>query len=151
VNDVLNEIVPAMEASSITLERDLGTVKAKVFAMDIECVTINLLTNAYFFAKQSSRERRVVVRLRSKKSQNRRGFDLIVADSGPGVAKAIRERVWDPLFTTKTDDSGREIGTGLGLSLVNSVVQDMEGTRSIDQDPELRGARFAVWFPDAGA
>jgi signal transduction histidine kinase len=148
---VLDEIVPAMEASSITLSRDLVTVKAKVFAMDIECVTINLLTNAYYFSKQSSRERCVVVTLRPRKSQGRRGFDLVVADSGPGVAKAIRERIWDPLFTTKTDDSGKEIGTGLGLALVNAVVQDMEGTRSIDVDPKLKGARFSVWFPDAGA
>jgi signal transduction histidine kinase len=151
VNDVLDEIVPAMEASSITLDRDLETVRAKVFAMDIECVTINLLTNAYYFSKQSSRERCVVVRLRPRKDQGRRGFDLVVADSGPGVAKAIRERIWDPLFTTKTDDSGKEIGTGLGLALVNAVVQDMEGTRNIDEDPKLKGARFAIWFPDAGA
>ena len=119
--------------------------------MDIECVTINLLTNAYYFAKQSSRERCVVVTLQPRKSQGRRGFDLVVADSGPGVAKAIRDRIWDPLFTTKTDDSGKEIGTGLGLALVNAVVQDMEGTRTIDQDPKLKGARFSVWFPDAGA
>lgn len=151
VNEVLDEIVPAMEASSITLSRDLETVRAKVFAMDIECVTINLLTNAYYFSKQSSRERCVVVTLRPRKSQGRRGFDLVVADSGPGVAKAIRERIWDPLFTTKTDDSGKEIGTGLGLALVNAVVQDMEGSRNIDVDPKLKGARFSVWFPDAGA
>jgi signal transduction histidine kinase len=151
VNDVLDEIVPAMEASSITLGRDLETVKAKVFAMDIECVTINLLTNAYYFSKQSSRERCVVVRLRPRGNQGRRGFDLVVSDSGPGVGKAIRDRIWDPLFTTKTDDSGKEIGTGLGLALVNAVVQDMEGTRHIDEDPKLKGARFAVWFPDAGA
>lgn len=151
VNALLDEILPAMEASSITLTRDIVQVKAKVFAMDIECVTINLLTNAYDFCKQSSRERSVLVRLQSRKNQDRRGFDLIVGDSGPGVAKAIRERIWDPLFTTKTDDTGKEIGTGLGLALVNAVVHDMEGTRSVDTDPNLKGARFSIWFPDAGA
>jgi signal transduction histidine kinase len=151
VNEVLDEILPALEASSITLGRDLEPVKAKVFAMDIECVTINLLTNAYYFSKQSTRERRVVVKVQSQISQNRRGFDLIVADSGPGVSNPNRDRIWDPLFTTKTDDKGREIGTGLGLALVNSVVQDMEGTRAIDRDPKLGGARFTIWFPDAGA
>ncbi|HEY6349553.1 MAG TPA: ATP-binding protein [Candidatus Angelobacter sp.] len=151
INEVLNEILPAMEASSIAMVRDLEPIKAKVFAMDIECVTINLLTNAYYFCKQSSRDRKVIVRLKSRKNEERRGFDLIVADSGPGVAKSIRERIWDPLFTTKTDDTGKEIGTGLGLALVNAVVQDMEGTRAVDQDPKLGGARFSVWFPDAGA
>jgi signal transduction histidine kinase len=151
VDKLLDEIVPAMEASSITLQRDLSTVRARVFAMDIECVTINLLTNAYYFSKQSSRERCVAVTLRPRKNLGRRGFDVVVADSGPSVAAAIRDRIWDPLFTTKTDDSGKEIGTGLGLALVNAVVQDMEGTRSVEQDPRLKGALFRVWFPVAGA
>jgi len=151
VNELLDEIVLAMEASSLTLERYLDTVKARIFAMDIECVTINLLIDAYYFSKQSSREKRVEVTLRPRRNLDRRGFDLVVADSGPGIANAIRDRIWDPLFTTKTDDSGKEIGTGLGLALVNAVVQDMEGTRSVERDTKLKGARFTVWFPDAGA
>ena len=92
-----------------------------------------------------------MVRLRAKRSHERRGFEIWVADSGPGVAKDIRERVWDPLFTTKTDDSGKAVGTGLGLALVNAVVQDTEGARGVDRDPKLGGARFTVWLPDAGA
>lgn len=151
VADVLDEMEPAMEASSINLRRDLKDVRTKVFAMDVECVIINLLTNAYYFTKQSSRERQVVVSLGPRMMQGRRGFDLVVADSGPGIAKAIRDRIWDPLFTTKTDDSGKEIGTGLGLALINAVVQDTEGMRSITSDSELGGARFTIWFPDAGA
>jgi signal transduction histidine kinase len=148
---VLDEILPAMEASSITLSRDLETVKAKVFAMDVECVVINLLTNAYYFSKQSSRDRRVSVRLKPKVNYSRRGFELVVADSGPGVARGIKDRIWDPLFTTKTDEGGKSIGTGLGLALVNAVVQDTEGVRAVDDDPKLGGARFTVWLPDAGA
>jgi signal transduction histidine kinase len=151
VSDVLDEIVPAMEASSITLSRELESVRAKGFAMDVECVVINLLTNAYYFSKQSSRDRRVSVKLASRTNHGRRGFDLVVADSGPGVAKGIRDRIWDPLFTTKTDDSGKAIGTGLGLALVNAVVQDTEGTRAVDKDPRLGGARVSVWLPDARA
>jgi signal transduction histidine kinase len=148
---VLDEILPAMEASSITLSRELETVKAKIFAMDVECVVINLLTNAYYFSKQSARDRRVAVRLRSKSTSGRRGFDIIVSDSGPGIAKGIQDRVWDPLFTTKTDDSGKAVGTGLGLALVNAVVLDTEGARAVDVDSKLGGARFSVWLPDAGA
>jgi signal transduction histidine kinase len=151
VTAVLDEILPAMEASSITLSRELESVKARLFAMDVECVIINLLTNAYYFSKQSARDRRVAVRLRGKTRQGRRGFELIVADSGPSVAPSIRDRVWEPLFTTKTDDSGKAIGTGLGLALVNAVVQDAEGERTIDDDPKLGGARFSIWLPDAGA
>lgn len=151
VGELVAEIIPAMEASSIDLKPDLESLQAKVFAMDVECVVINLLTNAYYFTKQSSRERRIVVRVRARNHDGRRGFDIIVSDSGPGVADSIRERIWDPLFTTKTDEHGRPIGTGLGLALINAVVQDTEGARAVDDDTKLGGARFTVWLPDAGA
>ncbi len=93
VGGVLDELEPALEASSIALSRSLGPVKARVFAMDVECVVINLLTNAYYFSKQLARKRRVVVSLRPRKSEGRSGFELVVSDSGPGVAKSIRERI----------------------------------------------------------
>ncbi len=150
VGAVLDEIVPAMEASSITVSRDLDEIKAKVFAMDIECVVINLLTNAYYFSKQSKRDRRVAVRVKGRSVEGRDGFELVVSDSGPGVSNAVRERIWDPLFTTKTDDHGQAVGTGLGLALVSAVVQDTEGARAVDADPRLGGARFNIWLPDAG-
>jgi signal transduction histidine kinase len=151
VTDVLDEILPAMEASSITLSRELVPIKARVFAMDIECVVINLLTNAYYFTKQSRRDRRVAVRLRPKAVRGRKGFEITIGDSGPGIVKAAVDRIWDPLYTTKTDDTGKPIGTGLGLALVNAVVQDAEGSRAVDRDPKLLGARVSIWLPDAGA
>ena len=150
VTNVLNEICPAMESSSISLSRELKSTKAKVFAIDLECVLINLLTNSYYFSKMSSRDRRVEVRLATKVHAGRKGFELVVADSGPGVAPANRDKIWNPLFTTKIDDRGREVGTGLGLFLVSTVVQDTEGERSIDDDPVLGGARFSIWMPDGG-
>ena len=150
VGDILDEIKPAMEASSITLSKDLRPVKARVFAMDVESVVINLLTNAYYFTKQSNRDRRVSAQLRPKSWHGRKGFEIAVADSGPGVPKDIHARIWDPLFTTRTDDGGKPIGTGLGLALVNAVVQDAEGIRAVEKDPKLHGARFSVWLPDAG-
>lgn len=150
LTSVLDEIRPALDASSIELKPSLPSVRAKVFAMDVECVVINLLTNAYYFVKQSSRDRKVAVRLRAKERDRRQGFEIVVADSGPGIAKGVLDRIWDPLFTTKTDDSGKAVGTGLGLALVNAVVQDSGGVREVDQDPTLGGARFTVWLPDAG-
>ncbi len=151
VANVVEELRPALEASSITLNCKAELLKARVFTIDVECVVINLLTNAYYFAKQSQRERRVSVTLRPKKWRGRSGFQICVGDSGPGVAEEARERIWDPLYTTKTDERGTPVGTGLGLALVQAVVQDVEGARFVDNDPNLHGARFAVWLPDGGA
>jgi C4-dicarboxylate-specific signal transduction histidine kinase len=150
IGGVLDELTPAMDVSSIAISRELRPVKSRIFAMDVECVVINLLANAYYFSKQSTNQRCVSVTLRPKKYEQRSGFEIVVADSGPGVAESIREQIWEPLFTTKTDADGKEVGTGLGLALVDAVVRDVEGQRTVQHDPDLGGARFAIWFPDSG-
>ena len=71
------------------------------------------------------------------------GALLFVVDSGPGVAKEDRERVFDPFYTTKPP--GR--GTGLGLALVARAVHDMEGVAWVDRARE-GGAAFKLFFPE---
>jgi two-component system NtrC family sensor kinase len=73
-----------------------------------------------------------------------RGVMLFVADDGPGVAEADRERVFDPFFTTK--DPGQ--GTGLGLAIVARTVHESGGTVWVDRARE-GGAVFKVFLPIA--
>ncbi|HEX4458847.1 MAG TPA: ATP-binding protein [Polyangia bacterium] len=68
------------------------------------------------------------------------GVELAVEDSGPGVSEAARERIFEPFFTTK------DAGTGLGLPLVHSIVQQHEGTISVERG-EVGGARFVIRLP----
>jgi two-component system NtrC family sensor kinase len=74
-----------------------------------------------------------------------RGAMLFVADDGPGVPEADRERVFDPFFTTK--DPGQ--GTGLGLAIVARTVHECGGTVWVDRARE-GGAVFKVFLPIAG-
>ena len=65
---------------------------------------------------------------------------LVVADDGPGIAPADRDRLFVPHFSTK------KRGSGLGLAIVNRIVQEHLGTvRAEDNGP--RGARFVVELP----
>jgi two-component system NtrC family sensor kinase len=73
-----------------------------------------------------------------------RGVMLFVADDGPGVSEADRERVFDPFFTTK--DPGQ--GTGLGLAIVARTVHESGGTVWVDRARE-GGAVFKVFLPIA--
>ena len=75
----------------------------------------------------------------------RPGAMLFVADDGPGVPEADRERVFDPFFTTK--DPGE--GTGLGLAIVARTVHDSGGIVWVDRARE-GGAVFKVFLPLAG-
>ena len=72
------------------------------------------------------------------------GVVVAVADSGPGVADAVPERVFDPFYTTK--EPGR--GTGLGLAIVQRVVHDHGGRVAVGRG-ELGGALFTVTLPAA--
>jgi signal transduction histidine kinase len=72
------------------------------------------------------------------------GALLFVADSGPGVPAANRDRVFEPFFTTK--DPGQ--GTGLGLAIVARAVHDMGGVVWVDPARE-GGAAFKMFFPRA--
>lgn len=70
------------------------------------------------------------------------GFE--VQDDGPGIADAIRERIFLPFFTTRAD------GTGLGLALVKTIVEAHQGEISLLENAG-RGSLFRVVLPAAEA
>ena len=72
---------------------------------------------------------------------------LSVEDCGPGIPESIRDRIFEPFFSTK--DDGHRSGSGLGLSIVAAVVEDHRGVIDLQTGPE--GTRFTVWLPAASA
>ncbi len=79
---------------------------------------------------------------------------IAVTDEGVGIPTAIRDRVFDPFFTTK--EAGE--GTGLGLSLVYSIVEDLKGDVDIISPVDkTKGTgtsvvlRFPSYHEDSGA
>jgi len=71
-------------------------------------------------------------------------LDIAVTDDGPGIAPELQERIFEPFFTTKEPGQG----TGLGLALVYSLTEEMQGTVSL-QSPVAagRGSRFTLHLP----
>jgi nitrogen fixation/metabolism regulation signal transduction histidine kinase len=66
-----------------------------------------------------------------------------VEDNGPGIPAELRERIFEPFFTTKPH------GSGLGLSIVHSIVTQHGGTLKVEQ-ASSGGARFVIRLPAMG-
>ena len=79
-------------------------------------VLVNVLNNARDASQQSS-----IITLNATSEADH--VKIVVTDEGIGISKAIRDRVFDPFFTTKEPGEG----TGLGLSLVFSIIEDLGG------------------------
>src|SRR5450830_1476189 len=102
-------------------------------------VLINLLSNARDASPAGS-----AVRVKSEAFEHT--IDLIVEDEGTGIPKNIMDRLFEPFFTTK--DPGE--GTGLGLALVYSIVEEHYGQITIDSPADTesqRGTRIRVTLP----
>ncbi|CAN5727585.1 MAG: HAMP domain-containing histidine kinase [Gemmatimonadetes bacterium] len=72
----------------------------------------------------------------------RRRVAIRVSDDGPGVAPALRRRIFEPGVTTKTS------GWGVGLSLSRRIVEDVHGGRLV-LEPTEQGATFVMTLPSA--
>jgi signal transduction histidine kinase len=72
------------------------------------------------------------------------GTAFRIADTGPGIPADIRDRIFNPFFTTRAD------GTGLGLAIANKLVEGHGGRIQVENG-DGGGATFTLWFPHNAA
>jgi signal transduction histidine kinase len=101
-------------------------------------VLASLVSNAIDAVAGRSGERRVRVELARRGNH----CEIAVADTGPGIPESLRARVFEPLFTTKPEESF----TGMGLSVSRELVELHGGRLRLDEGRGA-GARFVVELP----
>lgn len=108
------------DAESVTVRMQPGgaDITAAVDAKQMERAVYNLLLNACQSAKHNPKRREVNLAV----TGNETTASVTVSDSGPGVPEEILESLFDPFVT-----SGKQKGTGLGLTLAWSVAREHEG------------------------
>jgi signal transduction histidine kinase len=100
-------------------------------------VLLNLLLNAF---DAIGRDGRVTIRI----SDDAPGLAVIsVADGGPGIPPAVRDRLFEPFVSTK------ESGSGLGLTICRRIVEDHGGRIDVADGP-AGGAIFTISLPTTG-
>ena len=134
-------VVAAERGVALRLAPGTRLEAALVDGREVLTVVGNLVENAIESAARSARRPAVVeVLLR----QDGPALDVVVTDSGDGVAPADRDAVFEAGWTTKHDD-----GHGVGLSLVEQLTRRRGGVAHVGVADELGGAEFSVRLPDA--
>jgi signal transduction histidine kinase len=160
VEQLLQHVRKRPAATQVHLETlvrrvlDVLEIEARRRGLDVQCdvgpevpavegdpdrlqqVVLNLMTNAFQATPEGGR---VSVRLEHTVPDAVR---LTVSDTGCGIATDLRDRLFDPFFTTRDTDGG----TGLGLAVVKAIVTDHGGTVDCASAPG-QGSRFWVDLP----
>jgi len=143
-----------LKLREITVKKDFSQAPlcVQADANRLEQVFVNLLINArdsieekwekgMMYGRQT---KEIAVRTAAENGQ----VIISIADNGMGIPKNVRNRIFEPFFTTKKVGKG----TGLGLSITYGIIQDYEGTISVESTENM-GTEFTIRFPvsaDAG-
>jgi len=140
-------------------EADKSLPKIEIVPQDIGRVLLNLINNAFYAVQappppkwgikepQSTYKPLVIVRTSSfiPPSGGPRGASISVTDNGNGIPEEIKDKIFQPFFTTKSAGEG----TGLGLSLSYDIVKAHGGELKVETT-EGKGTEFTILLPFKG-
>lgn len=129
----LERVTAERKGASLTLLRSPMHLTARVDAPKLHQIVLNLLRNA---SEAVARGGRIEVELLERDHE----FAITIQDNGPGIPPGIRARIFEPFFSTK------EGGTGLGMSIVHSLVDLHDGRIDLETGPDI-GTRFEISIP----
>ncbi|WP_108823388.1 two-component regulator propeller domain-containing protein [Dysgonomonas sp. Marseille-P4361] len=124
------------------IELKLNNPEAKIIEIysDIDALTKivgNLLTNAMKYAKDT-----IILSLEEK---NNGQYSISIEDNGPGISDEHKNLVFDPFYQVRKED--RNIGTGIGLSLVKHLTEALNGSITVS-DAKPKGTIFTFTLSD---
>ena len=136
------------QSFNITLERDFGEDIApiEVTPQDITRVFLNLFSNGFYAATRRAREggdAEFMPTLTVTTRDASEAVEIRVRDNGTGIPVEIRDKLFQPFFTTKPTGEG----TGLGLSITYDIVTQQHGG-SIAVDSKVGAySEFTIRLP----
>ena len=137
VEKVTRLLRPHIQSKGISLQMEIETPPDLVVNVDsvkIEQVLINLVFNAL---EAMSNGGTLTLRCQADEQNTR----ISVSDTGSGIPESIRDKLFDPYFTTKNH------GSGLGLAICEKIIRQHEGTISFETSGH--GTTFRLVLPHA--
>ena len=141
ITDTLNLLDHQFKTTKIRVQDELTPALAPIQgnAGRLQQVFLNLFLNA-----RDAMPRGGTLKI---STYNGDGINVVVSDSGGGIAQEHIQRIYDPFFTTKTStEDGQRRGTGLGLSVTYGIIQEHAGKIRVESAPK-EGTTFYLQFP----
>jgi signal transduction histidine kinase len=131
--------------ATLLTELDAGLEPVWVLPQDLNRVLLNLLTNAFYAVAEKSRQLGEAYSPQVCVQTRRVGHtvQIRVRDNGNGIPAAVRDKIFQPFFTTKPTGEG----TGLGLSLSYDIVTKGHGGTLLVESQEGEYTEFTIGLP----
>jgi PAS domain S-box-containing protein len=142
VRESLTLIGAQLSTHGIEVKTDLAADLPPIFgnSTQLEQIVINLVVNAMQALDTVNKGGKEISIVTGWKKGN---VFLAVSDNGPGISKEIKDKIFNPFFTTKSAGGGM----GLGLSIVQSIVSCHGGEIKLRDGKARGGATFQIDFP----
>jgi signal transduction histidine kinase len=130
--------------ATFSTEFDNGIDKVDIVPQEIGRVILNLINNSFYAVNERSKQDvpgyEPTVIVGTRRLQDR--IEITVRDNGNGIPGSIKEKIFQPFFTTKPTGQG----TGLGLSLAYDIVKAHGGEIKVETK-EGEGSEFIIQLP----
>jgi signal transduction histidine kinase len=145
VNTILQEMEPMLHplfSPNMELKIQYSMVPPYVYMdqKDLESMVLNVMLNAKDALQSTGCVEIIVSVLSSKQAKKANIVQIEVRDDGIGMTPEVQQKLFEPFFTTKSE------GTGLGLTMVHSIVQEAKGEIFVDSH-DGEGSYFIIQFP----
>lgn len=155
MTDIVTDAMELLKTSlpgNLEIITDIGKIRSHCHGdpTQIHQVVMNLCTNSFQAMNGLGGRLRVGLRERTVFAGEAHEVNLLpgsyveltVADNGPGIDPDIIDKIFDPFFSTKS----KNIGTGLGLSMVHGIVQGHNGVITVTSLP-YEHTQFTILIP----
>lgn len=150
LNDLRDDWIGRAQAKGLTLSIDIAPGDQAALqavtsdATRVRQIVCNLISNALKYTLVGG----VTVHASLSRQPRARGMTIVVEDSGVGIAAQNLEAIFQPYVRLEDARALRVDGTGLGLAVVQRLVDRLGGRLHVDSHPD-RGSRFTVELPMA--
>lgn len=146
VKNVFNALNASLARQNIeSLVESSSSTKIQAFEIDLESIFVNLISNSIWaLRKTPNGERKISVQI----YEIDKALNISFADSGCGLDSGTEQQIFEPMYSTRMDRKGYVEGTGMGLAIVKSFIDNhTDGKITALAKGRLGGAEFLLELP----